>query len=88
MSPFPCHAMRTAVPYRLQSSPGAHAVVLQSTAQHASDAGEGQKVMSKVEEWLEHPDFLNVVDPDAGVHCQIRLLVDAHICLVLPTFSV
>jgi hypothetical protein len=32
-----------------------------------SPAGEGQKVMSKVEQWLEHPDFLNVVDPDAGV---------------------
>ena len=23
--------------------------------------------MSKVEQWLEHPDFLNVVDPDAGM---------------------
>lgn len=31
-------------------------------------AGEGQKVMSKVEQWLEHPDFLNVVDPDAGAY--------------------
>lgn len=30
------------------------------------DTGEGQKVMSKVEQWLEDPDFLNVVDPDAG----------------------
>ena len=24
--------------------------------------------MSKVEQWLEHPDFLNVGDPDAGPH--------------------
>eukprot|EP00208_Stichococcus_sp_RCC1054_P006762 CAMPEP_0206143154 /NCGR_PEP_ID=MMETSP1473-20131121/19491_1 /ASSEMBLY_ACC=CAM_ASM_001109 /TAXON_ID=1461547 /ORGANISM="Stichococcus sp, Strain RCC1054" /LENGTH=374 /DNA_ID=CAMNT_0053538439 /DNA_START=322 /DNA_END=1443 /DNA_ORIENTATION=- len=27
-------------------------------------SGEGQKVMSKVEQWLDHPDLLAVVDPD------------------------
>lgn len=34
--------------------------------------------MSKVEQWLEHPDFLNVGDPDAG------LLPTLLCCFMLP----
>ncbi len=56
----------------LLGCPGCAAAGADAATVH-SRTGDGKQVMTKVEQWLDHPDLMAVVDPDEGALPRLEL---------------